>query len=200
MALYILCTARFLRSGYSVHTRRVIGLLACIQVLVIIFDAMLWSLVFTNRLQAATIIQPLTQAIKLKLEFIILNQLQRLVKPGGSISDLDIETGLQPSVTAGTHLDPSRENNRNSLQESRPSVTTISATPKMPLYSNGNMQSSTDGSTGICVHDTVPGVQDADEILQGNKRYTKRFIGRPGEEENDIDALEALYLGKWVDE
>ena len=47
-SLYIYHTARFLNSGYASHTRKVIGLLVCVQALVIALDAGLTTFDYNN--------------------------------------------------------------------------------------------------------------------------------------------------------
>jgi hypothetical protein len=199
-SLYIFYTARFLKSGYSVHTRRVVGLLLCIQILVIIFDAMIWSLVFTNKLQVAVIIHPLSQAIKLKLEFIILNQLQGLVKPGGFISDLDVETGLGLSVGDVNPHGLSALSNSNSLQGFNSGAIATAKDPITLPYSSSEVQNSGDGSTKINMQEISHERQDPDRILPVDENNNKRIVENLGEEGYCAEELEALYLGKWKDE
>jgi hypothetical protein len=200
-SLYIYYTVRFLKSGYSLHTRKVIGLLLCVQVLVITFDAMIWSLTFTNTLQVAVMIHPLTQAIKLKFEFIILNQLQRLVKPGGFISDLDMETGA--SLSAG-ELNPqglSEPSTTKSLHETKSSAIAIAKVPITSPNSESDIHTVMDGSTRIELQEIgMHGRQDADEILQVEVSDKKRVARKSSNADDAIEELEAFYLGKWEDD
>jgi hypothetical protein len=194
-SLYIFYTARFLKSGYSFHTRKIVGLLLFVQVLVILFDAMLWSLVFTNMLEVATIIHPLTQAIKLKLEFIILNQLQKLVRPGGFISDLDEETGLRPPLGEVNPQESFKQTNTNSSQGLGPSVISTAGTTTTSPYSSLGMQSLPDDYTKIKVRDITNGGEDLDGNFRGEGSHTNIVVVNSGDD--GIEELEALYLGKW---
>jgi hypothetical protein len=201
-SLYIYYTARFLKSGYSLHTRKVVGLLLGIQVLVIVFDAMLWSLAFTNLFEVAVLIHPLTQAIKLKLEFIILNQLQSLVKPGGFISDLDVETELSLPVEESNSQPLFGLSDTNSVQGSRSGATTTMEVPMTATYLSSGMQSLMNESNKIQVEESSSGTKDHDRIFRVGVGDTKRVGRKPNQEEedDDIEKLEELYLGKWGDD
>ncbi|PVH81814.1 hypothetical protein DL98DRAFT_350197, partial [Cadophora sp. DSE1049] len=78
--LYIYHTRKFLKIGYPMKTRKVIGLLLLVQLLVIALDAVLTLFDYTDKFTLKCTLHPLVYSIKLKLEFIVLNQLQSLVK------------------------------------------------------------------------------------------------------------------------
>jgi hypothetical protein len=84
--LYIFYTARFLGSGYDMHTRKVIGLLVLVQVLVIGLECIKIAILCLGLHIIEGAICPLFIAIKLQCEFIVLNQLQALVKRGDTRS------------------------------------------------------------------------------------------------------------------
>jgi hypothetical protein len=77
--LYVYYTARFWRSGYSHHTHRIVSLLACVQVFSVTLDLLLVVTVFMNMLILRCALHAILYAIKLKLEFLVLNQLRSLV-------------------------------------------------------------------------------------------------------------------------
>ncbi|KAH8732556.1 hypothetical protein GQ44DRAFT_755056 [Phaeosphaeriaceae sp. PMI808] len=80
--LYIFHTYRFLNSGYAMHTRKVVRLLVVVQAGVIAFDAGLTAFDYKNMFTLKCTIHPFVYALKLKMEFIVLNQLLALVKNG----------------------------------------------------------------------------------------------------------------------
>jgi hypothetical protein len=80
--LYIFYTRRFLNSGSPHHTRKVIRLLVCVQALVIALDAGLTAFDYKNMFTLKCTIHPAVYALKLKLEFVVLNQLLSIVKRG----------------------------------------------------------------------------------------------------------------------
>lgn len=80
--LYIFHTARFLNSGFAHHTQKVIRFLVCVQALVIAFDAGLTAFDYKNMFTLKCTIHPFVYALKLKLEFIVLNQLLSVVTKG----------------------------------------------------------------------------------------------------------------------
>jgi hypothetical protein len=114
--IYIWQTVRFLRNGFPVRTRKVVGSLLFVQIVVISLDIILTVLNNSNKMALKRMIHPFFYAIKLKLEFIVLNQLQSLVKsgvtPGLSLtsnqpfSDSHFRTSAQPTPASITQADP----------------------------------------------------------------------------------------------
>jgi hypothetical protein len=80
--LYIFHTYRFLNSGYATHTRKVVRLLVLVQAGVIALDGGLTAFDYKNMFTLKCTIHPFVYALKLKLEFIVLNQLLALVRHG----------------------------------------------------------------------------------------------------------------------
>lgn len=64
------------------HTRKVVRLLVLVQVCVIAFDGGLTAFDYKNMFTLKCTIHPFVYALKLKLEFIVLNQLLTLVRNG----------------------------------------------------------------------------------------------------------------------
>lgn len=81
-SLYIAHTARFFKGDYTVQTRKVIALLIAVQSLVIGLDAGLTTFDYMNMFTLKCTIHPFVYSVKLKLEFVVLNQLLNLVKHG----------------------------------------------------------------------------------------------------------------------
>lgn len=80
--LYIVSTVRILGSVYHSMTRRVMLQLIIINVVCIGMDIVLIGLEFTDKYVGEASIKPMVYAIKLKLEFTVLNQLMGLSKAG----------------------------------------------------------------------------------------------------------------------
>ncbi len=80
--LYIWHTRDFLRHTYSHQTHRVMALLITAQVVAVIFDIALITLDWENMFLLKIVIHPFCYAVKLKFEFIVLNQLLALIKHG----------------------------------------------------------------------------------------------------------------------
>lgn len=80
--LYIVSTVRILGSVYHSMTRKVMMQLILINVICIGMDIVLISLEFTSKYTGEASIKPMIYAIKLKLEFTVLNQLMGLSKAG----------------------------------------------------------------------------------------------------------------------
>lgn len=81
-SMYIYFTARFLNDGYTVRTRNVVALLVGVQITVVALDILLTVIDFNNMFTLKCTIHPFVYSVKLKLEFIVLNQLQQIVKKG----------------------------------------------------------------------------------------------------------------------
>ncbi|KAF2420326.1 hypothetical protein EJ08DRAFT_26916 [Tothia fuscella] len=81
--LYIYHTARFLRSGYTSHkTRRGIIALISMQLFVIALDGILTGFFYAGWLVVKCMLHPFFYALKLRLEFVVLNQLKGLCDGG----------------------------------------------------------------------------------------------------------------------
>ena len=80
--VYITCTVRLLGSIYHSMTRKVMLQLLIINFICIGMDIILIGLEFTNNYVGEAAIKPMIYAIKLKLEFAVLNQLMGLTKAG----------------------------------------------------------------------------------------------------------------------
>lgn len=80
--VYITSTVRLLGSIYHSMTRKVMLQLLTINCICIGMDIILIGLEFTNNYVAQAAIKPMIYAIKLKLEFAVLNQLMGLTKAG----------------------------------------------------------------------------------------------------------------------
>ncbi|KAL6722015.1 hypothetical protein ACLMJK_001120 [Lecanora helva] len=80
--VYITSTVRLLGSIYHSMTRKVMIQLLCINFICIGMDIILIGLEFTNNYVGEAAIKPMIYAIKLKLEFAVLNQLMGLTKAG----------------------------------------------------------------------------------------------------------------------
>ena len=80
--IYIVSTVRLLGSIYHSMTRKVMLQLLLINCICIGMDVILIGLEFTNNYVGEASIKPMIYAIKLKLEFAVLNQLMGLTKAG----------------------------------------------------------------------------------------------------------------------
>ena len=81
-ATYVWSTVRTLRSIYHTSTRKVMMQLILINCICIGMDVILICLEYTNKYIGEASIKPMIYAIKLKLEFTILNQLMSITKAG----------------------------------------------------------------------------------------------------------------------
>ncbi|KAM7201354.1 hypothetical protein V8F33_003454 [Rhypophila sp. PSN 637] len=84
--LYIFYAARFLKSGFGPKKRKVaaLRLLIAVQVAAILMDAGLSVFDYLSLYTLKCAIHPFVYAVKLKLEFIVLNQLLAIVKDRGT--------------------------------------------------------------------------------------------------------------------
>ncbi|KAM7186392.1 hypothetical protein V8F33_011865 [Rhypophila sp. PSN 637] len=103
--LYIYHTARFLHDGFAARTRKVVALLITVQIIAICFDAGLTAFDYMNMFTLKCTLHPFVYSVKLKLEFIVLNQLLTIVKRGlvpglrsGNFGDLNNTAGAGDKV------------------------------------------------------------------------------------------------------
>jgi hypothetical protein len=206
-SLYIYHTARFLRSGYGVRTRKLITLLVCVQILVVALDAMLTVFDYTNKFTLKCTIHPFVYSVKLKLEFIVLNQLQTLVKRGmtlglslGSIpkADSGSETvSATPSPPAGSAMPSGLESKTRTLEGD---FITKAGVAKVDSYRGSGSSVVKDARIGIEEEGSSHAKRKASEMtLEGDEVDLKDVVGQgDGGGRETVDDIERLYLGRYV--
>jgi hypothetical protein len=143
---------------------------------------------YTNKFTLKCTIHPFIYSIKLKLEFIVLNQLQTLVK-----------RGLAPGLSLGSNIAPS------GIGSERSSNMTPAVEKPVPVFERGfitktGVSPSLSLKTDSCDERIVRhGRTDSDGTLLGEEMDLKDIVGRPdgagGLEK--VDDIERLYLGRW---
>jgi hypothetical protein len=176
--IYIYHTARFLRSGYAMHTRKVIGLLLCVQVLAITLDAVLIATVYMDKLILRCMVHPFFYTVKLKLEFIVLNQLQNLLRHDpGPDTNLPVWNPLLPMKQS-----PSKPLGSNVIAVA--DAVNASQCPNLTGSSeSGNKEIGNKGRESI-------------QTLQDDK-WTSNSSPKHDCEKHTTDSLDVVYLGKW---
>jgi hypothetical protein len=148
-ALYMHATYTMLkgRANLNTETWRVMALLFLVQVLVILIDVVIITLDYVEFFTLEAIIHPWVYAVKLTLEFVVLNQLVGLAQGGiagnglATISDSSLENGNHTSVTAApfkpTPMTLTEKKNwfaRSSASTSKvPSTETLKTSPTNPI-------------------------------------------------------------------
>ena len=100
--LYIWHTGDFLKHTYSHQTHRVMLLLITAQVVAFLFDIVLITIDCNNMFTLKVVIHPFCYAIKLKFEFIVLNQLLALIKHGVAPSSFPAPDETSPEGSGPT--------------------------------------------------------------------------------------------------
>ncbi|TID20867.1 hypothetical protein E6O75_ATG05632 [Venturia nashicola] len=194
-SLYIYHTFRFLSAGYTTHTRNVITLLLCVQITVVALDAMLTVFDYMDKFTLKCTIHPFVYSIKLKLEFIVLNHLQILVKQGLVTPGLSLTSNIAPSASSIATL-PQRP-----VEKQRP----------VPVFERDFITETGIGSASTSLttvdsdsvkerrkdHESI----DSNGTLKGEEVDWKHITGNPDNQvivisPNEED-IERLYLGRW---
>jgi hypothetical protein len=232
-SLYIYHTRRFLNSGYASHTRKVIGLLVAVQMLVICFDAGLTTFDYCNMftlkvsplpyllwldplIDFQCTVHPFVYSVKLKLEFIVLNQLLTLVKRGMAPCNLPALAGDSKSSSETDSQKPAeapaQEKHRRSFlphsfrfsSKSAHSGTQSSIMEAQTPPFNSSMPSTKDVSAEA--DDVVVGSPEAnrsnsDQTLHTDETDLIKVVGTPDEDPKEpakvIDDIERQYLGRF---
>lgn len=208
--LYIYHTRKFLKIGYPMQTRKVIGFLLLVQLLVIALDAVLTLFDYTDKFTLKCTLHPLVYAIKLKLEFIVLNQLQTLVKrgltPGLGAAAVPAEGKLRasPSPTQS----PSRSARvttplqaETEVKKQAPRFETGFVTKPGPMVtelerpSPGESMTDSFESEGAALghrkHDSNQ------TLIEREEHDLKIVVGRADDIVDSPDDVERQYLGRW---
>ena len=102
-SIYINKTAKFLKSGYSYEIRKVMVSLVTVQVVVVLMDIAMIVIDCFGYFTLKAVMHPFSYAVKLKIEFAVLNLLLGMIKKGPSNmkiragSELSDETEVPPS-------------------------------------------------------------------------------------------------------
>lgn len=88
-SIYTYATAQLLKSGYSVQLRNVLVLLVLAQLAVFSSDMVMVVVDYLDMFTLKASMHPFIYAVKLKIEFVVLNQLRGLVRHGMAPGDLD---------------------------------------------------------------------------------------------------------------
>ena len=100
--LYIYHASTFLKDVYTRQTHRVMQLLIFAQLLAILFDICLITVDCNNMFTLKVIIHPFAYAIKLKMEFVVLNQLLALIKHGLAPGEFPAPDEESPDISGPT--------------------------------------------------------------------------------------------------
>ncbi|KAL2073874.1 hypothetical protein VTL71DRAFT_11200 [Oculimacula yallundae] len=208
--LYIYHTRKFLKIGYPMQTRKVIGLLFLVQLFVIALDVILTLFDYTDKFTLKCTVHPLVYAIKLKLEFIVLNQLQSLVKRG-----LTPGLGLAPPtlVEAKSSSDRASPSPTPSPSPSPKLTGTRDLARQAPRFETGFVTKA--GPMVVEVDRSSPGESMTDSLeiegaMLGQRKHDsnqtltecdehdlRALVGRADDIIEKPDDLERQYLGNW---
>ncbi|PHH75462.1 hypothetical protein CDD82_4438 [Ophiocordyceps australis] len=113
--LYILETAKlikFQRDVVGSATRRVMGHLLLVNVLVVLLDISVLALEFTEHYNMQTAWKPLVYSLKLKVEFTVLNKLvefSQQIRSGGSLGPQSADTAAEMAIERYRNNNPSAD-------------------------------------------------------------------------------------------
>jgi hypothetical protein len=198
-SLYIYHAVRFLDNGYTTQTRRVITLLVAVQITVVALDILLTVFDYNNMFTLKCTIHPFVYSIKLKLEFIVLNQLQQIVKRGLA-PGLNVKS-LSSSSESGNEkeqrVQPLNEGRDRGIVEvskdfiTKAKVAVPSRTPSSGRSEIDSMGPLIDGPSRLR--------QGSEQMRHGDETDLKVIVGSPDDEirSTQVDDLERQYLGKY---
>jgi hypothetical protein len=134
--LYIYHASKFLKDVYTRQTHRVMQLLIFAQLMAILFDISLITVDCNNMFTLKVIIHPFAYAIKLKMEFVVLNQLLALIKHGFAPGEFPAPDEESPDISgpttvrSGTHVHLSHmEKSMNAEENEDPSKAAAGGRP-----------------------------------------------------------------------
>jgi hypothetical protein len=194
-SLYIYHTARFLNNGYAVQTRKVISLLVAVQVTVVALDILLTVFDYNEMFTLKCTIHPFVYSVKLKLEFIVLNQLQQVVKRGLA-PELNLKS-LSSSSESGNEASRSAE--RGVREAAKEAGKDFLPKAKVAVPS----PTSSSGRTLADIIEVAPeksgqARHDSEQRTYEDETDLKIIVGPPddGIEHAGVDDLEKQYLGR----
>lgn len=116
--LYIYHASGFLKDVYTRQMHRVMQLLIFAQLMAILFDICLITVDCNNMFTLKIIVHPFVYAIKLKMEFVVLNQLLALIKHGLAPGEFPAPDEESPDISGPTTVRSGRHGNFSQLEKS----------------------------------------------------------------------------------
>ena len=196
-SMYIYHTFRFLKLGYPTSTRKVIGLLVGVQLLVMALDTVLTTFDFLDKFVLKYTLHPFVYAVKVKLEFIVLNQLQTLVRGGISGSQqFDIRSTAGPGkVEAGQTIRSTGDDVETPRSVVAGNGIADLGVMKESLFLPSPAESS---SSTLAVGITLGNPYGWRPKFAGSTSTSlQSTLGRSEVMVNEVDNLERAYLGSW---
>jgi hypothetical protein len=184
-------------------------MLISIQVLVIVLDAGLTSFEFLKWITLKCTIHPFVYSVKLKMEFIVLNQLLSIVKHG-----------LVPTVDRDVIFDGNNQTRSNHRRGSSAQAVAVSPTTTQPINSkrasdtstevmglgiNGNSDTITITQELSVRSSNIPSESGSSDYMV-DEHNLRDVVGSPDEttestdispQEKQMDETERMYLGRF---
>ncbi|KAF2103490.1 hypothetical protein NA57DRAFT_72465 [Rhizodiscina lignyota] len=204
-SIYTYTTWKMLQSGYSVQLRNVLILLVLAQIAVFFSDMVMVVVDYADMFTLKASMHPFIYAIKLKIEFVVLNQLRRLVRHGIAPGDLEVvsddgETSQDSNWSSWKRISRLSWTRSSSWEKSVKSPP-IPATPLTPVQppSGVLLRPSEQSSRQISFSDVEKGLKDF-EARTDSPLKTGGFPTLPSpieENELQITQMERQYLGNF---
>lgn len=161
--IYIRKTAKYLKTGYSTQLRKVMTLLITVQVLVVLMDITLIVIDCIGMFTLKAILHPFAYAIKLKIEFAVLNLLLNMVKHDRTIGEFFPPLSNDSSSTSTT----------TTIRGRQPSNT---PTWQWPQFLTFKQRKDTDGLLPLPNINTVIKTMAFNVVWQDSTRNNSRAI------------------------
>lgn len=203
--IYIQKTAKFLKSGYSDRLRKMMTMLTAVQVLVVLMDIALLVIDCIGMFTLKAVLHPFAYAIKLKIEFAVLNLLLNLVNhgstaveffedPSGGGLDTDSVSGLpvgrSPARWSWLRNASSRNNRDSGIAKGDIRKTIgFDVTWQNPTTSNS--------ATMVLPLQSPPPAAVTPNMMRLDSDSTLREDWTDKDEENGIEHVERQYLGNF---
>lgn len=204
--IYIQKTARFLKSGYSNHLRKVMTMLITVQVLVVLMDITLLVIDCIGMFTLKAVLHPFAYAIKLKIEFVVLNLLLNLVKRSDTASELfgptpvnkpDKESATTRPGKKSTDAWPWSRKASTGLEERELGIdaTNITKTLEFEISWQNPTRNDSDAMSPPLRSPSEAAV--APEMLRLDSGSTLRADSSDKDGESSIEDVERQYLGRF---
>ena len=159
--IYIYKAREMVQCSFNAHTNHCILVLVLVQVACILLDVPFIVLAYTEIFLMKAVLTSFAYAIKLKLEFLVLNQLVNIVKKGiapRGIQQIDEEQVAEPSTRRPFATALESEKRRFSLTpfKQRSSMSPSLPSPVTKTPGSGQSEKST-GESGLPVTSQVDG-------------------------------------------
>jgi len=173
--IYIYATLQYLRTSFQRSTRRTITLLAAIQVIVILLDAIVIVLDYCEYFTLKAVLHSFVYAVKLQLEFVILNDVKAMARKGTLVPS-NLPTDRFAGESSGAQDSPPSPPAKPLGKKWWPSRPVLPTLPMVSAFSTTEILKPANDLEGYAGSGTTVGARSGSDVSQNSGSTDKTEV------------------------